>query len=43
MCVPLTALVCPVRVAEREGGSETKLNTVRVPSRDPHASLVLSS
>ena len=40
---PLTGLVCPLRVQLREGGSETKLNTERVPSKEALASRVLSS
>ena len=40
---PLTGLVCPLRVQLREGGSETKLNTDRVPSREALARRVLSS
>ena len=40
---PLTGLVCPLRVQLREGGSETKLNTDRVPSSEALARRVLSS
>ena len=40
---PLTGLVCPLRVQAREGGSETKLNTARVPSKEALANMVLSS
>ena len=44
VCVlPLTGLLCPVRVATRDGGSVVTLKTERVPSREAHASLLLSS
>lgn len=39
----MTGLVCPLRVQLREGGSETRLNTDRVPSTEALARRVLSS
>ena len=41
--IPLTALWWPRSVATREGGSEDKLKTERVPSREAQASRLLSS
>ena len=41
--IPLTARWWPRSVATREGGSEDRLKTERVPSREAQASRLLSS